>query len=58
MVKNGKKINPLSDHIPRGDDLAAATRQRFRAFVAELDEVRERGVTLQTAMARASTGGI
>ena len=56
VVKNGRKINPLADHIPRGDDLAAATRQRFRAFLAQMDEVREQGTTLQTAMARAAQG--
>ena len=56
VVKNGRKINPLSTHIPRGDNLAAATRQRFLGFVAELDEVREEGRTLQTAMARAAQG--
>ena len=60
VVRNGKKIDPLDNHIPRGDDLAAATRQRFRAFVADLDEVREQGITLQAAMAHqlASNGEI
>ena len=56
VVKNGSKINPLSTHIPRGDDLAAATRQRFRAFLEELDEVRTQELTLQRAMARATQG--
>ena len=56
VVKNGRKINPLSTHIPRGDNLAAATRQRFLAFTAELDEVREEGRTLKDVMAKAAQG--
>ena len=57
VVKNGDKINPLSDHIPRGDDLAAAARTRFRAFAGQMDAVRESGQTLEQATARARAGG-
>ena len=56
VVKNGRHINPLSDHIPRGNDLTSAAKTRFLAFVAQLDTERENGVTFDQAMARARSG--
>ncbi len=35
MVKNGVKINPLSETLPPGEPIAAAEREAFLAFVAE-----------------------
>ena len=52
VVKNGTKINPMSDHIPRGDDLTRAARTRFLAFVGQIDAEREQGVTPELAFAR------
>lgn len=57
VVKNGTRINPLSDHIPRGDDLARAARTRFLAFVGQIDAEREQEITLDRALARARSGG-
>ena len=58
VVRNGSHINPLSEHIPRGDDLDRAARTRFDAFVGQLDAERARGTTLPQAAARAQNGTI
>lgn len=56
VVRNGRKINPLSDHIPRGDDLNAAAKERFLLFVNDIDGERDQGLTMSEAFSLARSG--
>ncbi len=56
VVRNGRKINPLSEHIPRGDDLNNAAKARFLAYVGQIDAERSTGVTIAQAMDLAQAG--
>ncbi len=56
VVRNGRKINPLSEHIPRGNDLNNAAKARFFAYVGQIDAERSMGITIAQAMDLAQTG--
>ena len=56
VVRSGRKINPLSEHIPRGADLDTAGKARFLTYVDEIDSERSKAITISKAINLAKAG--